>query len=169
VKPSWLVVAAGVAGLAAARCEAGAAGRGAEGWFDASARRGAADTAALFASLSAHLRASGGDRRFAERIAADDAVVSEILADIAFVQHRGRAERPELVKFELGEVKPVAPGLAEVRAREFWVTRIEDGGRGSTRSDVVPVRYAVRRDGASWRVVDWDIDVGADSPSGTRR
>ncbi|WP_242393099.1 hypothetical protein [Anaeromyxobacter oryzisoli] len=137
-------------------------------WLDAASREAAARSAALFASLSGHLRASGGDRRFAERLPADDGVVSEVLADIAFVQHQGREERPQLVQFEVREVKPVAPGLAEVRAREFWVTRSTRDG-ASSRSDVVPVRYAVRRDGRGWRVADWDIDVEDGSASRARR
>lgn len=164
MKVAVFVGVAGVALFCATLIEA-RSGRDDAAWFDAEAREGAARSGALFASLSAHLRASGGDRRFAERIPGDEAVISEILADIASVQHRGHDERAQLVKFEVLEVKPVAPGLAEVQAREFWVTR----SGASSRSDIVPVRYAVRRDGGSWRVADWRIDLGAGSTAGTRR
>jgi hypothetical protein len=129
------------------------------GW-DAEARAGATRAAALFASLSAHLRASGGDRRFAERMAADEPVVAEILADVAFVQHLGRQERAQLVRFEPVSARPAGPYLAEVLAREYWITRVEPAGDGATRSDVVLVRYALRREAGGWRVADWVVEAG---------
>jgi hypothetical protein len=158
-----VVLAAGLVLLAAAAVEASRARRAEAEWLDGTARTGAANAAALFASLTGHLRASGGDPRFADRLPADPPVIAELLADIAFVQHRERLENPRLVKFDLRSVEAVGPGLAEVRAREYWITTTQHRGEVSTRSDAVTVRYAVRRDAGTWRVADWAV---ADEPAG---
>jgi hypothetical protein len=158
VRTALGVLAAGLALLAAAMSEARGARALETAWFDDGARDGAARAAELFASLSAHLRSSGGDPRFTDRIAADPPVVAELLADIAFAQHRGQVERAQLVRCDVRSVKPVGLDLAEVRAKEYWVTRREGAAGPSTRSDVVAVRYAMRRDGGGWRVADWVVD-----------
>lgn len=156
------VILAGAVLLAVAVAEARGS-RGSEAWLDGTARAEAVKAARLFAAMSAHMRASNADRRFAERLAADEPVVDEILADIAWVQHRGREERPRLMDFRAGEVRAAGAGFAELTAREYWVTRSVGSGGEAVQTDVVQVRYALRRTGLGWRVADWMFDSGAAS------
>ncbi|HSN90496.1 MAG TPA: hypothetical protein VLS93_04650 [Anaeromyxobacteraceae bacterium] len=149
--------------LAAARRE-GPAGA----WLDGAAREGAVEAARRFAALSAHLHGSGGDPRFAERLDADEAVVAELLAEVAFARHAGRVEEPRLVRLEALEVRAAGAEVAEVRAREFWVTRTVAAGREEIRSDVVATRTAMRRGGAGWRVAGWTVEIPGDGEGGAR-
>ncbi len=160
VRTSASVLIAGFALLLAALADARHAERSGADWLDGREREGAAGTAALFARLSSHFRASGGDPRFSDRIPADPPVIAELQADVAFARHGGLVERPRLVKFEALEVVPDGPGFAKVRATEYWITQTEGPEEPSVRSDVVSVRYAMRRDAAGWRVADWILDGG---------
>lgn len=163
---AWVMVG-GLALLLAAAAEAIRKEQADRAWLDDGAREEAFRGAARFATLAAHLRASGGDPRFADRIPADPPVVAELLSDITVAQHHGLVERAQLVRFEPRAVDAVGPELAEVRATEYWITRSGGPAGEATRSDVVPVRYAMRRDAGGWRVADWALDGGraAEAPS----
>ena len=163
---AWVMVG-GLALLLAAAEDAVREGRADRAWFDDGAREEAFRGAATFATLTAHLRASGGDPRFADRIPADPPVVAELLSDITVAQHHGLVERAQLVRFEPRAADAVGPELAEVRATEYWVTRSVGAAGEAVRSDVVAVRYAMRRDAGGWRVADWAFDGGhvAEAPS----
>jgi hypothetical protein len=157
-----IVAVAGLALLAAASVPAARAARAARDLPQAD-RRAATAAVQSFLTLSAHLRGSGGDPRFAERLPASEAVVGELMDEIAYLRHAGRLDEPRLVRSEIREVKPEADGLAAVRTKEYWITRdVREGGE--VRSDVVLARYTLARDGAAWRVVDWSVDP--DRPSG---
>jgi hypothetical protein len=158
VRRLLVTLGVGAALLAAGWREAGTADRSARGTLDDRASQDAAGAAARFAQLTAHLRSSSGDRRFADRLEADPPVVEELLADIAMALHQGLHEEGRLVRFEVLDVRAEGIGLAAVRAKEFWITRITRDGRSSARSEVVEVTYAMRQDAGGWRVADWVID-----------
>jgi hypothetical protein len=153
------VLAAGLALLGVAWWD-GSRTHSPDAWLDATAREEATKAARLFAAMSAHLHASSGDARFAERLAADEPVIRELLADAAFVQQSGREEHSKLVEFRVVGLRAVGPDIAELRAREYWVTRSRGPAGEGVRSDVTPVRYALRREAGGWRVADWTIDLG---------
>ena len=138
-------------------------GGAAEGEIPAASRAAAEAEAAQavrsFISLSRHLYA-GGDRRFAERLPATEEVTAEILADVAYLRQNRRIQRARLMGLQLLDVRLVVPGRAEVRTKEYWVTRIEDHASGRltdpVRSEVVYAIYRVSRQSGGWRVVAWD-------------
>lgn len=163
-----VVIAAGMAALGLASIRASRAGRGEEGAeVSAAERTGMEDAARLFARLSAHLKGSGGDRRFAERIPAAPEVVGDLLDETAFAASLGRIEEPHLQGVEYGKALRVAAGRAQLDAREYWVTRIHSGSGTvlETRSDVISVRYLVEEDRGRWTVIGWNVIV----PGGAAR
>ncbi len=115
-----------------------------------------------FVSLSSHLRGSGGDERFADRIPADPAVVAELVSEVELSRRLGLHEESRLVRADAREVRHVGPYLVEVRMKEYWVMRSGPGG-SDVRPDVLPVRYLLRRDGGAWKVADWDLELGAEA------
>jgi hypothetical protein len=123
-----------------------------------------------FVSLSRHLYASGGDRRFAERLPASKDLVAEILAD-ADLQRRklGGIEQQHLVRASFGSARAPEPGRVELDVREYWVfTRAAPAPSATpapSTSAVLDVRYTVQREGPSWRVVAWALSGGP--PGGT--
>jgi hypothetical protein len=122
-------------------------------------RRAAADAVYLFRTLSAHLYASSGDARFAERLPASSLLVDELRADIAYLRRNGRIETPKLVRIEFLSADVSDGTRAEVTTREFWVTQHHwTGGAESDppRSDITYARYRLTRDGARWTVTAWD-------------
>jgi hypothetical protein len=119
-----------------------------------------------YAELAAHLHGSGGDPRFAERLPADPEVVSDVLGDIEFATHAGRIEEPRLFRAEFRDVHPAGFDTYDVDVKEYWVTRTISAGGAilGTRSDVVLVRYVVRRGPGGWKVVAWDVAESAGGP-----
>ncbi|HET9554256.1 MAG TPA: hypothetical protein VFP50_14910 [Anaeromyxobacteraceae bacterium] len=155
--PALAVLTVGLAALGAAALRARAP-EGAEALPPAE-RAEVEATARLFTRLAAHLKGSGGDPRFAERIPAAPAVVEELLAEAAFVDRAGRREEPRLQRIELGTPVRVAPGRVRIDARELWVTRVvARGGQPlETRSDVISVRYLLDADRGRWQVAAWSL------------
>ncbi len=123
-------------------------------------RAAAVEAVRAFVSLSAHLRGSGGDRRFAERVPAAPAVVDELVADAKEGRRLGRLDQSRLVQADVRRVREVGLEMVEVTTKEYWVTR-DSSDSSRYRSDVVPVRYVVRREGGAWRVVDWNVEAGS--------
>lgn len=124
---------------------------------------GLARTVETFLRMGAHLHASSGDARFADRLEAPPEVVEELLADIGFVRHGGRIEEPQLVRVEVRDARAAGPSGAEVRTREYWVTRSRSLVRAEpvrSEASVVEARYALERASSGWRVVDWALDLG---------
>jgi hypothetical protein len=159
VRAAAAVLGLGLALLAAAAASAVLGERSSASWLDAAAREGAVEAARRFAALSAHLQGSGGDPRYAERLPADEPVVADALAEAEFARHAGRVEEPRLIRLEAVEVRAAGTDVAEVRAREFWVTRTAADGREELRSDVVNVAYLVRREGSGFRVASWTVEM----------
>lgn len=156
LRAAAVVLAAGLAVLALGAWTALARGRGEAAPLTAADRDEATAAVQRFASLSAHLRGSGGDPRFAERLPADPDVVEELSAEIAFSREAGRREEPRLVRAEVLSLEASGAEGAVARVREFWITRTA-GAPGAPRSDVVTLRYELRRDVAGWRVAAWDV------------
>jgi len=163
LRPEILVIAAGAVALA------GAAWRVSAGperpTVPQRDRDGAIAAVRSFISLSTHLRGSGGDERFADRIPAYPAVVAELMTDVERGRRRGREEESRLVRADVRDVRPSLAFHVEVRMKEYWVTRSSPGG-ADVRSDVLLVRYFVRRDGGAWKIADWDLELGADAQEG---
>ena len=116
----------------------------------------------LFLSLSTHLARSGGDERFADRIAAAPEVVEEVMAGLAFIRHSGWTEDPQLVRMDVETVEPGIHDTVEVVTKEYWVVRAARLRAGTPEPkphvDVVRVRYNLQRDGAGWRIASWAIE-----------
>ncbi len=134
-------------------------------------RIAAADAVHAYLTMSSHLRSSGGDPRFAERVPADDQVTGELLREIEFLRHVSRVEEPRLVRAEVRDVRAEAEGIANVLTKEYWITRVtaRTPFQPETRSDVVLARYTVRRESGGWRVASWQIDMneaGSVAPAG---
>ena len=121
-------------------------------------RRGIEDSLRFFLSLSAHLRASGGDARYADRLPADPGVTDELVGEVRLLALGRRVESPRLVKLELIEVRPTGLDGVEARTKEYWITEEQGTGR-RPRSDVVPASYELRRRQGRWQVVSWDIEL----------
>jgi len=163
LRPEILVLAAGAVALAGAAWRASSEPAPTVSQRD---RDGAIAAVRSFVSLSTHLRSSGGDERFADRIPADRAVVSELVTDVELGRRGGREEEESrLVRVDVRDVRPSLAFLVEVRTKEYWVTRSRPGG-ADVRSDVLLVRYVVRRDGGAWKIADWDLELGADAQEG---
>jgi hypothetical protein len=123
----------------------------------------AVETVRTFVTLASHLRGSGGDERFAERIPAEPGVLAELEADLELGQQLGDQDA-RLVHADVKDVRPVARGLVEVRTREYWVTE----GDEAERANVLTVRYVLRREWSAWKVADWDLDLRPEPVGGTR-
>jgi hypothetical protein len=132
-------------------------------------RSAALETVRALLSLTAHLRGSGGDPRFAERIPAAAPVREELQRDAEFTLHLGVLEEARLVQLDVRGVRRVAPGRLEVDTTEYWVTRtLPRGGEApGTRSDVVLARYVVGRQPGGWVVLDWELAPGVAAPGGS--
>lgn len=122
-------------------------------------RRDAANSVYLFRSVSAHLYASSGDARFADRLPASPQVTNEIRGDITYVRRNGRIETPKLVRIEFLASDVTDQTRAEVTTREYWVTEHHFTGGGEAeppRSDITYSRYRLNKDGSRWIVIAWD-------------
>lgn len=126
--------------------------------------RGAVEAVHSTVTLAAHLRGSGGDPRFAERIPASPEVIEALQRELEFMKHLGVVEDAELKRFEVGRVRRARPRVLEVDTREYWVTRQVSGGvrppeaaRPDFRTDVVLTRWTVERQSGGWVVVDWQL------------
>jgi hypothetical protein len=159
---SAVVLAVGLAGLCLAGWRAAAAPE-APPLGDAD-RRAATDAVHLFLALSAHLRGTGGDSRYADRLPARPAVVEELSREVEYRWHGGHQEEPRLVRLEIRDVAAAGPEQAAVKTREFWITRELRKDDAPVRSDVVFARYLVEPGAGGWRVVDWDVEEGAVAP-----
>lgn len=153
---SALVLLAGLLALAAAAWRASTAAP-APALADAD-RKEAADTVRLYLAIAAHLRGSGGDPRYAERLPADPAIVEGIQREIEYRRHGGHQDEPRLQRLEIREVRAMGAERADVRTKEYWITRDLAAPDAGARSDVVLARYLLRRDSGAWRVADWDVD-----------
>jgi hypothetical protein len=126
--------------------------------------RQAIETVHSMVTLAAHLRGSGGDPRFAERIPASPPVLEALQRELEFARHLGVVEDPELRKFEVGRVRRVRPRVVEVDTREYWVTRQvsaavrpPEAAPPAFRTDIVLTRWSVARQAGGWVVVDWQL------------
>lgn len=159
-RPVLTVVAAGLAALVAGAWRASTTGtHGLAGKSEAAA---ASEVVVSFLRMSAHLRGSRGDDRFAERLPAARDVVEELLAETDALTRAGVTETPRLLRADVRVVTPLADDAVEVFTREYWITDVAGEGRGPerTRSDVVDARYAVVHEPGGWRVAAWRLDTG---------
>ncbi len=129
----------------------------------------AEDAVHEFLGASGALYESGGDPRIAERVPASAELVGEMIADIAFAQHRlDRREQRQLVRAERAGSAWLPDGSAEVRTREFWIFRAGplrgEGEAAPATSAVLGVRYDVAREAGRWRVVDYRLDAPGAGP-----
>jgi hypothetical protein len=122
---------------------------------------GAERTVRAYLEGLAELANSGGDPRAAERLPASPDLVNESLAGILFAERRvGATESRELVRLVLEGSRWIPGGTAEVRTREYWMYRVTEGGQPAvteTRPVVGRVRYDLVLEGASWRVMDYQL------------
>lgn len=122
-------------------------------------RRAAAATVYRFVQLSSHLYATGGDRRFAERLPSSPALIDEIVRDARYVLHNERVQEPSLMRLDIASIESPSPDVITVGVKEYWTTRYYfkvDHSFDAVRSDVVLVQYRLQRDAGSWRVMSWD-------------
>ena len=127
--------------------------------FSKQERDAIAGTVVTFLGLASHFYGTGGDKRFADRMPAALIVMDEISRDIAYIRHNHRTQEMSLLRVEVLAVDAIATDRAEVRTREFWMTRYFVSGSGATeetRSDIVPAHYRLAREGRTWTVVGWD-------------
>lgn len=127
-------------------------------------RRAAAATVYRFVQLSSHLYATGGDRRFAERLPSSPALIDEVVRDARYVLHNERVEEPSLIRLDVASIASPSADVITVDVREYWTTRYyfkADRSFDSVRSDIVRVQYRLQRDGGSWRVMSWDPEEPA--------
>lgn len=118
-----------------------------------------ADTVVNYLKLLSHFYGTGGDQRFADRIPASKALLEEAVLDASYIRHNRRTQEMSLLRVEILAVDGLAADRAEVSTREFWLTRYYASGSGTseeTRSDIVPARYRLAREGQSWTVTAWD-------------
>ena len=113
-------------------------------------------------ALMAHLVASGGDPRFAERMAVTPEILEEIRSDIEYLSGNRRFQDSRLQKLELLAAVPAGEGRLELRTREFWIHRtFWSDGRGEAdppRSVIVYPRYRMVRENSGWLVYGWEFD-----------
>lgn len=114
-----------------------------------------------FHALARHLYASGADPRFGDRLPASPAVVGELLADIAYLQHSGMAQEPRLMRLELVDVKPFGAASLVASTREYWVTQLYTSPGhvrvGEPRAQVVFGAYRLDLEAGRWRIGEWDL------------
>jgi hypothetical protein len=113
-----------------------------------------------FITLARHYEASGGDRRFAERLPATEAMVAEIRGGAEWERHLSDSTVLEPVRVDVLSAKLDRAGAATVRTREYLIAhvRIRSGPSGFEEQDRAVVgawEYRLVRAGASWRVADW--------------
>lgn len=152
-------IAAGLVALAVAAALAHRGGRAAPRALP----QGAEDAVLEYLSAVTALYETGGDSRVAERIPASPGLVSEMISDIAFAQHRLQTrEWRHLIRLERGGSARLADGGVEVRTREFWIFQqgplMGQVPAGAATSAIWNVRYELTREGAAWRVVDYRLE-----------
>lgn len=122
-------------------------------------RKASGDAVYLMLSIMRHLYSSGGDTRFAERMPASDGIIEEMMSDIDYLSANHRRQDPELKRFEIKAVQPLAPDRVEVRTRELWNFRFlwigRPGESDPPRIEVIYSRYLVVRTQSGWRVEGW--------------
>ena len=123
--------------------------------------REARETVRELLTLMGHLYASGGDRRFAERMPASEAVVGEMIEDIRYLGRRHRVQEPRLSGIEFTAVEPLGGEELEVRTRERWTIRVvtaRDGREaGPPRTQSFAAKYRLSRGGRGWKVEAWEL------------
>ena len=124
-------------------------------------RQGAERTLHEFHALSRHLYASGADPRFTERLPASPGVVEELLADVAYLQHRGLAQDARLVRLDVVAARPSGETSVVLDTREYWIVHVTTAGSGDptgpARSRVFSGTYRLDQAGGRWRVGAWDV------------
>jgi hypothetical protein len=124
-------------------------------------KKSATEAIRLTLTLMAHLHASGGDPRFAERIPASDGVVAEMMADVEYVKRNHRRQDMTLEDLEVLSAETVGTSRVEVVTRESWRVGYQVIGTDAvepTRQHVTRGRYLVVRDQTGWRVAGWAVD-----------
>lgn len=120
------------------------------------------ETVRQFLILAAHFYKSGGDPRFAERIPASDAVVSEMLSDIEYLKRNGRRQEPLLQRLEILAIDSQGGGRLTVWTKEYWVygTYFFTTGEEADppRSQILHMRYLVLRRSPQWQVTAWEFE-----------
>ncbi len=119
------------------------------------------NTIQQFVEIARHVYQSGGDARFAERLPASEAVIAELMNEIAYLKKNGRVQLSRLARFEVLEVERVAENRAIVRTAEDWVVYMADS-RSGARFDPdhlhsVHAEYRLARRGPAWQVAQWDL------------
>lgn len=121
----------------------------------------AADAVTLTLSLMRHFYASGGDPRFADRMPAGEAVLSELRSEVEYLDRNHRRQLLTLEDYEVTAVEPRGKNRVEVRTREHWSVHtllISDGREvDPRRASRLQGTYAVVRQGHAWRVEGWDF------------
>jgi hypothetical protein len=160
-----VVLLGGVLALGAASWSAYESSRLASRPLSDADRGAVADSLRLFLTLSGHLRAGGGDARYADRLPVDPMITDEIMGEVQFLARAHRVEIAKLVKLEVVELRPTGFDGASARTKEYWITR-EERSELPPRSDVVLARYELRRHPRGWQIVSWDVDLPAPSSGG---
>lgn len=121
-------------------------------------------------ALARHLYATAGDPRFTDRIPASQPVIDELLSDVAYLQHRGLTQQPNLVRLDVTTARALDERRVVLNTREYWVVQVV----GATdRRPVEPPRsqrfdgkYLMQKQGNAWRVEQWDLAAPADVAPG---
>jgi len=132
--------------------------------------RSATETIRLALTLMAHLHASGGEPRFAERIPASEGVVAEMMADVDYVKRNHRRQDMELEELEVLSAEFVGESRVEVLTRESWRVGYHVVGTDVTdppRRHVSHGRYLVVQDVSGWRVEGWAFEDAPTPEEGT--
>ena len=113
-------------------------------------------------ALMAHLYASGGDPRFAERLRLAPELLDEIQRDIEYLAKNRRVQNPRLQRLELLGADPAGKGQLVLRTREFWIHRtFWSNGSGESdppRSVILYARYQLVQENSGWSIFGWEFD-----------
>ena len=120
------------------------------------------DSNTVWVAAIGKLYTTGGDRRFVDRMPASEAVISEMMADVVYLDRNRRRQEMKLEKLDVVSVEQIGPESLELRTREYWRLRFVglDGKplANAPRREWVHGRYRVTRAANTWRVMAWDLD-----------
>jgi len=115
-----------------------------------------------------HLYGSGGDRRFAERLAISSAILDEVIEDVRYLGRQHLVQEQTLTDLEILELDTLSADRVELRTREQWLVRVlsttSQLAIGPAQSHVSHGRYLLSRGGKGWSVAAWEM-VSPASPS----
>ncbi len=113
-------------------------------------------------AVMAHLYASGGDPRFAERMPVSQEILEEFGRDIEYLAMNGRIQESRLQKLEPIGVAFSGDDRLELATREFWIHRTFWSDRSAEsdppRSAILYARYRLVLENTGWRIVAREFD-----------